>query len=539
MWRFITFACLLSIMLSACTEPLSIAEQGSREGLLHYSNGPKPLSVDPQQARVSPETRLSLALFEGLTNINPSTMTPEPGVAERWEISDDKLVYTFYLRKDALWSDKRPLTAQDFTWSWQRLLSPGEQKPYSAMLYVIKNAQEYAQGDIKDFTKVGVKATSPHTLTVTLDHPTPYFLYLLTYPGTMPLPRHAIEQYGEAGELFGGWTAIEHLVTNGAFAVDSYDPQSSISLVKSDTYWNRARVKLNGARFYFVDTHTEGERLFSEGKLHFTQGVPTDKIEYYQSLPNSPYRQTLYLASYFYVINTNRPPLNDERVRHALSLAIDRAALNKNTHHASIQPAYSFTPPGIQDYFPREFATYNPDRARQLLAQAGYPNGANWPELELGFNDSDIHRRTALAVTAMWKRELNIDIKPVEYPWEQYLQNLTTQNYDITRMTWIGDYPDPRTFLELFLSNTEHNPTNFASERYDHLILEAAPKEESIARRNAIYTEAETILMEAMPLIPLFIHTSKHLIHPDVHNIPPNILDYTDFKQVSLTPSSD
>lgn len=532
-----TLLLLFCILLSACAKPLTPAEQGSRDGVLHYSNGSKPITADPQQVVGSPSNRLVLALYEGLTNIDPNTLIPEPGVAERWDISDDGLVYTFYLRKDALWSDKKPITTQDFLWSWQRLLSPTDKKRYAPMFYIIENAQNYAEGKISDFSQVGIQANNAHTLTITLRNPAPYFLYLLSNAGTMPLPQHIVETHGEADALFTGWTDLSNLVTNGPFVLSDYNPESGISLTKSSTYWDRDHVSLNGMYFYFIGKTETAERLFNEGKLHFTQNVPLEKLDYYQNLPNSPYRQTMYLATYFYLINSQKPPLDDVRVRRALSLTIDRAAINKELHSESMQPTYSFTPPGLQDYFPREFTTFNPTAARTLLAEAGYPNGENWPShLELSFNSIEIHQKTAQAIADTWKKELNIVVTPKALSWKEYMLSLDNKDYDITRLTWIGDYPEPKTFLELFLSYTDSNPTHFASKRFDELILEAAPKAESILERNAIYTEAETILMEFAPLIPLFTHTSKHLIHPDVRNMPPNILDFTNFKYVSLAP---
>lgn len=495
-----------------------------------------PLTLDPQQMIGSPSNRLILALFEGLVNIDAYSMTPQPGVASHWHISDDNLVYTFYIRNDARWSDNTPITAEDFLWSWQRLLNAEHDTPYASMLFVIKNARDYANGKLRSFDEVGVKALTPHTLRVTLENPTPYFLQLLANVSTFPVPRQAIEKHGEAGELFTGWTDSKNLISNGPFNFESYSPDTGITVSKNPTYWDQQNVNLNSIVFYVLHDNNTEEAMFNRGDLHYTQSVPLNRIEHYQNTRDPRYRQTRFLATYFYIINTRTPPLNDVRVRRALSLAIDRSWLNEVAQRNALQPAHSFTPPGIQDYYPRELATYNADTARTLLAEAGYPNGENWPRITLSYNPSDVNSATAEAVVNIWKKNLNINIALKEYNWDEYALNLGNQEYDIARMTWIGDYLDPKSFLELFLGHTKYNPSDFSNPHYDELILKHAPAAKTQEERNAIYTEAETILMEFAPLIPLFTHTSKHLIHPDVRNMPPNILDFTNFKYVSLTP---
>jgi oligopeptide transport system substrate-binding protein len=274
--------------------------------------------------------------------------------------------------------------------------------------------------------------------------------------------------------------------------------------------------------------------MFRVGQLHYTQVLPLDKIPVYRAMENSPYVNAPYLGTYFYLLNINKPPLDDVRVRQALSLAVDRELLNNTVLHGSNVPAYSITPPGTLGYQPPTVFGHDVERARQLLAEAGYPDGEGWPGLELTYNTSESHLKIAVALQQMWQDALNVHVSLGNQEWKVYLDSVDQMNFQIARRGWIGDYVDPNNFLDLFLCGGGNNNTGFCDPRYDELIQRQAPRAKSREERYAIFSEAEARLMEQMPIIPIYTYTSNHLIHPSVQGMPSNLMDYVNFKYVSL-----
>ena len=534
-----TLLVLASMFLFACSGGESNVTEGNRLGILHYGNGSEPQGLDPHVVTGVPENHLIRALFEGLAVKNPYTLEPEPGVAERWEFSADRRVITFHLREDALWSNGDQMTAHDYVWSWQRALNPAMGNLYAYMLYPVRNAEAFATGQIEDFEQVGVKALDDRTLQVTLTEPTPFFLQLMDHYSTFALHRPTIEKFGKATDRFTRWTRVENIVSNGAFRLTEWKLNRRISMAKSDTYWDRDNVRLNGVVFYPTENIVSEERMFRVGQLHYTQTIPLDKIPVYQAMENSPYVQAPYLGTYFFLINTTRPPVDDVRVRKALSMSIDRQKLNDTVLQKSNVPAYSITPPGTLGYQPPKLFDYDPGQARQLLADAGFPDGQGWPGLELIYNTSESHRKIAVALQQMWKDVLNIQVTISNQEWKVYLDSVTQMEFDIARRGWIGDYVDPNNFLDLYLTGGGNNNTGFSDPRYDEMITKLAPQAKTREERFAIFKEAETMLMEQMPILPIYTYTSKHLIHHSVKGLPANLMDSLNLKYVWLDPDAE
>ena len=534
-----TLLVLASMFLFACSGGESNVTEGNRLGILHYGNGSEPQGLDPHVVTGVPENHLIRALFEGLAVKNPYTLEPEPGVAERWEFSADRRVITFHLREDALWSNGDQMTAHDYVWSWQRALNPAMGNLYAYMLYPVRNAEAFATGQIEDFEQVGVKALDDRTLQVTLTEPTPFFLQLMDHYSTFALHRPTIEKFGKATDRFTRWTRVENIVSNGAFRLTEWKLNRRISMAKSDTYWDRDNVRLNGVVFYPTENIVSEERMFRVGQLHYTQTIPLDKIPVYQAMENSPYVQAPYLGTYFFLINTTRPPVDDVRVRKALSMSIDRQKLNDTVLQKSNVPAYSITPPGTLGYQPPKLFDYDPGQARQLLADAGFPDGQGWPGLELIYNTSESHRKIAVALQQMWKDVLNIQVTISNQEWKVYLDSVTQMEFDIARRGWIGDYVDPNNFLDLYLTGGGNNNTGFSDSRYDEMITKLAPQAKTREERFAIFKEAETMLMEQMPILPIYTYTSKHLIHHSVKGLPANLMDSLNLKYVWLDPDAE
>jgi oligopeptide transport system substrate-binding protein len=532
-------AIFASICLLACGGGESNVVQGNRDGILHYGNGSEPQGLDPHVVTGVPENKLIRALFEGLAVKNPYTLEPEPGVARSWDISDDGKIVTFHINPEARWSNGDPVTAHDYVWSWDRALNPAMGNLYAYMLFPIINAEAYAKGEITDFSEVGVKALDDLTLQVTLSAPTPYFIQLMDHYSTFAVHRATIEKHGMATDRFTRWTRVENMVNNGPFNLKEWKLNRRIVVEKSDTYWDRGNVKLNGVVFYPTENVVSEERMFRVGQLHYTGTVPLEKIPVYEAMENTPYVQAPYLGTYFFLLNTKRPPLDDVRVRWALSLAIDRDKLNKTVLQNSNVPAYSITPPDTLGYNPPKLFDYEPDKARKLLAEAGFPNGAGWQGIELIYNTSESHRKIAVALQQMWKDELNIPVTISNQEWKVYLDSVTQMDFDIARRGWIGDYVDPNNFLDLYLTGGGNNNTGFADPRYDEMILKLAPQAGSREERYRIFFEAETMLMEQMPILPIYTYTSKHLIHPSVRGLPSNLMDSLNLKYVWLDPDRE
>jgi len=527
---------VISALLSACGTGESNVTQGNREGILHYGNGAEPQGLDPHVVTGVPENHLIRALFEGLAVKNPITLEPEPGVAERWTFNEDRSVITFYLNPNAKWSNGEQVTADDFVWSWNRALHPETGNLYAYMLYPVKNAEAYAKGDVNEFSEVGVKALDETTLQVTLNAPTPYFIQLMDHYSTFAVHPETLLKFGKMTDRFTPWTRVGNIVSNGAFVLEDWALNRHIKMIKNQEYWDKDNVSLNGVVFYPTENGVSEERMFRVEQLHRTEGVPLDKVPVYRAIPESPYMQDPYLGTYYYLVNTDRPPVDDVRVRQALSISLDREQLARTVMQEVVIPAYSITPPGTLGYQPPKLFDFDPEKARQLLAEAGYPNGEGWPGLDIIYNTNEAHRKIAVAVQQMWKKYLNVDITISNQEWKVYLNAVSQRDFQVARRGWIGDYVDPNNFLDLFITDGGNNNTGFANDYYDEMILQLAPRAPTEEERFAIFHEAETLLMQQMPIIPIYTYATRHLVHPSVEGMSANLMDSLNLKYVKLVP---
>ena len=527
---------VISALVSACGTGESNVTQGNREGILHYGNGAEPQGLDPHVVTGMPENHLIRALFEGLAVKNPVTLEPEPGVAERWTFNEDRSVITFYLNPNAKWSNGEQVTADDFVWSWNRALHPETGNLYAYMLYPVKNAEAYAKGDVSEFSEVGVKALDETTLEVTLNAPTPYFIQLMDHYSTFAVHPETLLKFGKMTDRFTPWTRVGNIVSNGAFVLEDWALNRHIKMIKNQEYWDKDNVSLNGVVFYPTENEVSEERMFRVEQLHRTEGVPLDKVPVYRAIPESPYMQDPYLGTYYYLVNIDRPPVDDVRVRQALSMSLDREQLARTVMQEVVIPAYSITPPGTLGYQPPKLFDFDPEKARQLLAEAGYPNGEGWPGLDIIYNTNEAHRKIAVAVQQMWKKYLNVDITISNQEWKVYLNAVSQRDFQVARRGWIGDYVDPNNFLDLFITDGGNNNTGFANDYYDEMILQLAPRAPTEEERFAIFHEAETLLMQQMPIIPIYTYATRHLVHPSVEGMSANLMDSLNLKYVKLVP---
>ena len=525
---------IILVGLTGCGGGESNVSAGNKTGTLYWGNGTEPQSLDPQIATGVPEHHIISAVMEGLVLKDRKTLEPRPGVAKSWDISDDGRVYTFYLRDNARWSNGDPHTAHDYAWSWWRALQPALGNLYAYMLFPIENAQKYYEGDISDFDQVGVKALDDRTLQVTLKYPTPYFLQLLDHYSLFPVHQATIEKFGDADQRGTRWTYEGNLVGNGPFQLVDWKINRRIVVQRNPHYWDKENVALNEIIFIPIENIVTEERMFRAGQLHVTSSLPADKISVYREAKDPELRIAPYLGTYYYRLNVRKPQLKDPRVRRALAMTVDRQKLVDNITKGGQLPAYAMTPPGTMGYFPKSDLKFDPQGAKKLLADAGYPNGDGFPPTEILYNTNEGHRKVAVALQDMWKKHLNIDIRLLNQEWKVYLDSESAGQYEISRAGWIGDYVDPNNFLDLFLCGGGNNRTGWCNEEYDRLILDVAPSMSSHSERLEVFQQAEKILLDDMPIIPIYTYTTVQLVDSSVKNFDANIMNAASYKDLYL-----
>jgi oligopeptide transport system substrate-binding protein len=497
----------------------------AQEQVLRISNLVEPKSLDPAIVTGVPEHRIVSNLFEGLTVNDPRDLSPQPGMARSWSVSRDGLVYTFSLR-DATWTDGRQVTAHDFVYAWERVLNPKTGAEYAYQLHYLRNGEEYNKGTLADFRQVGVKAVDDRTLQVTLRAPTPYFLFLTAFYTLYPVPRRAIEAHGT------DWVKPGKIVSNGPFRLASWVPQRELVLERNPAHWDAATVRLQRVVFLPTDDVNTAYKQFQAGESDWIPTVPPAQIDAAKRRPE--YYVTPYLGTYYFRFNVTRSPTSDVRVRKALSMAVDREALTKFVTKAGEIPTSSFVPVNMPGYEGITAPGFDPTAAKKLLADAGYPGGRGFPKTELLYNTNELHRVITQAIQQMWKEHLGVDVELVNVEWKVYLDRQRKLDYQISRAGWIGDYVDPNTFLDMWVTGGGNNQTGWSSKRYDDLIARAGrtldPKE-----RMRLFNEAERLLVvDELPIMPLYTYVNKGMLSRRVRGWHPNILDQHPLKHIAV-----
>ncbi len=518
-------------LLAGCGVRQTQVAKADKEQILLIGNGTEPQDLDPQVVTGIPEDNILRALFEGLVSEDPHDLHPIPGTAESWDISPDGKVYTFRLR-EAKWTNGDAVTADDFVQSYKRILSPALASEYNYMLFPVKNAEAFSKGDIKDFGKVGFRALDDRTLQVTLENPTPYFLSLLNHYSWFAVPVRSIVKFGRLDERGTRWTRPGNMVSNGPFRLKTWKTNSIIVVEKNPYYWDKDRVRLNAIKFFPIDNSSSEERAFRSGQLHVTATVPLPKIDIYKKKPEI-FRNDTYLGTYFYRINVTKPFLKQKELRQALSLAIDRESIVTNITRAGEKPATCFTPPGTAGYYAKPVLRTDIPAAKALLAKAGYPDGKGLPPIEILYNNDEGHRVIAEALQEMWHKNLGVDVQLNNQEWKVYLDSQLQLAYQICRAGWIGDYVDPNSFLDMWLTGGGNNETGWSNAEYDRLIAEAGRTTDPAARLG-VFGKAESILLDEMPILPIYFYTSKYLLSPSVKGWFPTILNQHPYKFVYL-----
>ena len=518
---------LILFIVASCSDSVNPVDSGLENQIYHHGNGSEPQGLDPHIVTGVPEHHILISLCEGLTipNPNPNDMNGYmAGTAESWSISDDGKEYIFSINKNAKWSNGDPVTADDFVWSWKRILTASLGSQYPDMLYYLEGAYEYHNGLIDDFDQVGVKSINEHTLQVNLNNPTPFFLGLLSHYSTWPVHKDTVLKFGDIDDRNGEWTRPGNFVCNGPFQLKTWELNNKIVVEKNPHYYDASMVRLNEIHYYPVSNVMTEDRMFRAGQLHLTSTLPSQKCPIYiEENPNL--RIDPYMGTYFYRINTENEVLKDIKVRKALAYSIDRQLLVDKVTKCGQIPAYSFTPPGTNGYQPTTEIPFDPILAKSLLEEAGFSEENPFPKLEILFNTNEDHRKLALAVQQMWQINLGIEVELVNQDWKVYLNREMIGDFQISRAGWIGDYEDPNTFLDLMRPNRGNNKTGWENMEYDALVEKANTINNQAERYELLY-KAEEILIENMPVIPLYTYVRAYQLSSDVKGFSPHILDH-------------
>ncbi len=501
-----------------------------KANVLNMGNGDEPRDLDPHAVTGTPEYHIVMNLFEPLVEKDPKNLKPIPGVAESWTISPDGKTYTFKLRKNAKWSNGDPVTAEDFIYSLTRLLEPKTASEYAYQGHYVVGGKEYNKGTLTDVSKLGVKAVDPHTLEYRLVNPVPFFLTLLAHHSFFPIHRKTVEKFGAR------WTRPENMVGNGAFILTKWEVNKVISMKPNPKYWDRKSVKLEEANILPIQKEETEERMYRAGQVDVTLSVPSQKIASWKKEAKHSLHQVAHSATYAYFVNVTKPPLNNKWIRKALAHGFDRHQITEFVSLGGEHPAYAFTVPGMGGFQPKKYLPTDKSdlaKAKEYLARAGYPNGKGLPPIEILYNTGDNHKKIAEAMQQMWKTSLGVDLRLNNQEWKVLLNSQREKNYQLTRLSWNADYNDPNTFLDLFVSTSPNNISGFANTEYDGLI-EAAGREKDLVKRLEVFQKAEALLMDELPVIPIYVYNHNYLQSPRVHGWYENVEDTHHLKYVSV-----
>jgi len=476
---------------------------------LRIINGKEPESLDPGTVLGQPDGRVVQSIFEGLTRYNATNAAPEPGLSDHWRISPDGTVYTFHIRTNAQWSTGEPITAHDVVYSWFRVLDPKTAGDYVGNLFYIKGAEDFNLGKIKDPAEVGIKALDDYTLRVELVNPTAFFLDLCAFPTQAVVPRATIEKYGDT------WLKAHPLPVSGAYELESWRLNDRIRLRKNPRYWDARPNEIEVIDLFPVSSPNSALNLYIKGEVDIVWDKEVVASELLDVLTNrSDFHRFSYLATYFFRYNVTRKPFDNPRVRKALALVIDRKRIVTFVTRGGERPVDFYVPPGIPNYQSPEGLGYNPELGRQLLAEAGYPEGHGFPRVQYLFNTSRDNEKIAVELQDMWKRQLGLEVELRAVEWKVWLASQASLDYDICRSSWIGDYTDPNTFLDMFMSSNPNNRTGWKSEHYDSL-LRTANATADVNVRAKLLQQAETLLVrEDLPIVPIYNYVGFNFFDP-------------------------
>jgi oligopeptide transport system substrate-binding protein len=501
-------------------------------GQLIYNLGLEPKTLDPHKATGVKESHVILNILEGLVTLDGNAQ-PQPGMATHWEMTPDGRKFTFHLRTNAVWNTGQPVTAEDFVFAWRRVVDPATAAPYAEQLFFVEGAEEIATRRQTDHTQLGVRALTSHTLEVTLRDPAPFFPVVVSHYTYLPLPESHLRQHPD-------WSARpETYLSNGPFTLETWRPNDRIILRRNPKYWNADRVQLDSVLMTMIVSESTALLQFEAGKLDLTEKVPLPdqrRLEQKGMLRLEPY-----LGTYFVAFHTQVKPFDDPRVRMAFSLAVDRDRLTRAVVRSGSRPARAFVPPGIslggQDYRETvgDLIKEDHDKARQLLADAGFPRGRGFPRVRYLTNDLELHRAVSQALQAMWQEVLGVRVELQFKEWKVYLDDKQRGNFQMARYGWIADYTDPISFLGLAASTNSNNHMQFRDEKMDGLLADLRTTIEPSERLQAA-AQAERHLIEQAVVAPLYFYANDILESNRIGGVTRNALGTLCFRRAFVKP---
>lgn len=523
---------VLVMLFTGCSSPADETGDETADGtqngdatgkkILKTNNSSEPGSLDPALAQGTHESWILENVFEGLMTFNEKGELVE-GMAERYEVSEDGLTYTFYIRDGVTWTNGDPVTAHDFEYAWKRALNPETASYYAHILYPIKGAEAYNTGEGSE-EDVGVKALDDKTLEVTLETPTAYFLELTAFYTYFPVNKNVVESNPD-------WAKDPSTyVTNGPFKLVEWKHNDQIILEKNEDYYNADKIKLDGIDLDIIEDQNTAWQKYEGGEYHILVDVPTSVVAQLKAENNPELNIGFQVGTYYYNVNPNIKPFNNAKVRKALSMAMDREVITENITQGGQIPAYGVVPPGLEDESGNDFREvqgnlfeYNPEEAKKLFEEGLKEEGMtvedfNNQNFVLLFNTSESHKKIAQAVQEMWRTNLGVEIGLENVEFQVKLDREKAGDYHISRAGWIGDFMDPMTFLDLWWSQSEFNDVKYNNPEYDELIEKAKSTNDQEVRMQAM-KEAEKILMEDMPVIPVYFYTQPYTVKPNVTGI--------------------
>lgn len=520
-----TFAKVLTSLFILQAGLTSCRKEGGTGGHrpLVVANSAEPSSLDIHQVTGQPELRLLGALFEGLVIRGLVDGKVRPGVAQGWDVSPDGLTYTFKLRP-ARWSDGSPLTARDFVRSWQRFVDPKTASEYSSLLDVLRNGFAVRTGKLPP-DSLGVLALDDTTFQAKLTHPVGYFLELCAFEPFSPAPVDTIAKYAE------GWTTPGRLAGNGPYRLRAWKRQVEIVVEKNPFYWDSAVVKHQEVIFKPVEDQLTAFNMFMGREVDWIFNVPPGKLEKVRGTPEFFTSPTY--GTYYYIVNCKKPGYDSRDLRLALSYAIDRDKLVERVMKKLPTPATGLVPP-TPAYAGPGLQLFDPAKAKEHLKKSGFGPGKAPAAFQILFNTAETHKDIAEVIKQMWKETLGIEPELVNYEWKVYLDNTKNLNYPaVARASWIGDFPDPISFLQLHKTGDGNNRTGYSSPAYDKALSESDAMADP-AKRLEKLLEAERILMEDMPIIPIYFYALTEMRNTKLRNAHPNPIGMYSWKDIHL-----
>jgi len=499
-------------------------ESGIRTQTLHMGAGVEPGTLDPHINTGSPESAIINVLFEALVARSLDGRTIVPAAAQSWDITDDGRTYTFRLRDDLRWSTGEPVTAADYQQSFLRALTPALASEPAVMMYPVVGAEDFHRGVSKEPASVGFEAPDDRTFVIRLREPMPHFLQLIMGSPWVPVHRPSLEAAGGWIDRGARWTRPGKLVGNGPFQLTGWVPNSVLTVVRNPHFREAAQPRLTEIRYYPMESSATEERAFRAGQLHATYELPETKVEAYERDRPEVLRIAPRLGVNFIFFNVTAEPFTDVRVRRAFSLAVDRSIIAGTILKGGKTPAASFIQPGMGGFEPQPQFGFDPERARALLAEAGFPGGRGLPQIEYLYNTLERNRDVAEALQAMWRRHLGVQVVLKNEEWKVFLVTRQQGRYQMARAGWFPYADEPTDYFQLLVKDSTYNDARWAHDEYSRLYREASTDLDR-ERRHTRYRRMEAIVADETPIVPLYFHSQVRLVDTSVQGWTHNLFD--------------